>query len=758
MISPPPRHPRASDWLLAILGLHLLIGLLYDWATPIFEASDEGAHFVVIRWIALGNGLPKQGDQSTWEHEGFQPPLYHALAAGLIFWVDMYDWDQAYVLNPYSKLGIPGTPHNANLFRHTASQRFPYRGTALAVHIVRWFSIGLSAVTIWLTFHLALKVFPARERLALLAAALVAFNPKVIFINVSVNNDNLIMLLSTAALIVMIDLMQPNVPRLRWKAALLGLLLSLAVLTKASGLVLWPVAALGAGWGVWRRVRGQGQRAIQSLIIDFGLLIAGMFALALLLTSWWFWRNQSLYGQWLGVSNLNAIFGGLQFTRTTLFELIRDEWYGFYLSYWSVFGAFSVLPPEWVHYFFHAVTLGAIVGGFVGLVRSRRWPRAELLLPALFCVLTFVGVVRLTMQIYASQGRLMFGAIAPLSIFMACGLLASFEARPSRRTNLKLEIGDLGFWILTLPLAFIAAILPMAYIAPHYAPPPVIAEADLPANLRSSQVRFGDSIELVGYTSDDTPRRPGETQPVTLYWRALKPMTADYALALHLLGRGATEVGKIDTWPGGGNLPTSQWTPGAIYADPYLIPIDPQAETPSRLNLYLSFGGRDLEDGLPIVAPSGDKLSSVKITVGRVMAPSTPHFSPAIVEGSTFEHGIKLLGVDVEKGGGVTLYWQTDGQVSGDYTVFLHLLANGVFLTQADAPPLGGDWPTSAWIPGQPFADVHQFELPPELPPGPYSLYLGFYDPASDARLTALRKDSAEWPDDIVVIEDVEIK
>ena len=757
MISPPPRHLRASDWLLAIIGLHLLIGLLYDWATPIFEASDEGAHFVVIRWIALGNGLPRRGDQGAWEHEGFQPPLYHALAAGLVFWVDMSDMEQAYVLNPYSKLGIPGTPHNANLFRHTASQRFPYRGTALAVHIVRWFSIGLSAATIWLTFYLALKVFPARERLALLAAALVAFNPKVVFVNASANNDNLLMLLSTAALIVMIDLMQPSVPRLRWKAALLGLLLSLVVLAKASGLVLWPVAALGAGWGVWRRVRGQGPGALRSLIIDFGLLIAGMFALALLLTSWWFWRNQRLYGQWLGAGNLDAIFGGLQFTRTTLFELIRDEWYGFYLSYWSVFGAFSILPPEWVHYFFHAVTLGAIVGSFVELVRCRLRPRAEPFLLALFCVLTFVGVVALTLQIYASQGRLLFGAIAPLSIFMAAGImrLGSWGLKIG---DWKFDIWNLAFGILTFSLALIAALIPVLYIAPHYASPPVIAETDLPANLRSTQVRFGDSIELIGYMSDDTPRRPGEAQPVTLYWRALKPMTADYALALHLLGRGATEVGKLDTWPGGGNLPTSQWTPGAIYADTYLIPIDPQAETPSRLNLYLSFSGRDLEDGLPIVAPSGDKLSTMKITVGRVIAPSTPHFSPAIVEGSTFEHGIKLLGVDVEEGGVVTLYWQTDGQVSGDYTVFLHLLANGVFLTQADAPPLGGDWPTSAWIPGQPLADVHQFELPPELPPGPYSLRLGFYDPATDARLMAFRQDGAEWPDDIVVIEDVEIK
>jgi len=116
------------------------------------------------------------------------------------------------------------------------------------------------------------------------------------------------------------------------------------------------------------------------------------------------------------------------------------------------------------------------------------------------------------------------------------------------------------------------------------------------------------------------------------------------------------------------------------------------------------------------------------------------------------------LGVDVEPDGRVTLYWQTDRRIPDDYTVFLHLLANGTQLTQADAPPSGGDWPTSAWIPGQPFADVHQFELPPELPPGPYSLRLGFYDPATDARLMAFRQDGAEWPDDIVVIEDVEIK
>ena len=41
-------------WLAVLLGLHLLVGLVYDWATPIFEASDEGAHYAVIWWLAQG--------------------------------------------------------------------------------------------------------------------------------------------------------------------------------------------------------------------------------------------------------------------------------------------------------------------------------------------------------------------------------------------------------------------------------------------------------------------------------------------------------------------------------------------------------------------------------------------------------------------------------------------------------------------------------------------------------------------------------
>ncbi len=759
----------SSRWLAVIIGLHLLLGPIYDWATPIFEASDEGAHYAVIHWLAQGRALPVQAPgapEKPWAQEGSQPPLYYYLGAGLTFWVDTRDFDQVLIRNPLSRVGIPGTTHNVNLYRHPISPA-PLRGAALAVKLVRWFSLVLSSVTIYLTAQLARRIFPEREGLALLAAALVAFNPMALFVNASVNNDNLLMLLSTAALIVTVDFMQASPPspddngrrvsrstlggaqrgrRSGWGGEVgLGLLLGLAALTKVSGLVLWPIAALGLGWGVWRS---------KLPITNYLLSLLVVFGPALLVSGGWFWRNHVLYGEWLGLNTMVAV-AGPRVPPITLLALIQREWYGFYLSYWGIFGTFTILLPTWARFFFGALTLWALAGGLWALFRLRAWPRPELLLLGFFCALTCVGLVRWTLQTFASQGRLMFGAIAPLSIFMALGLFAPLD-RLASRGRLRFDIWSLKFGIF--PLALAAAIIPLTDIAPRYAPPRLLAQTDLPKAMRAVQAVFGGAIELIGYTADDTPRKPGESQPVTLYWRALKPMAADYALALHLLGRGTAEVGKIDTWPGGGNAPTSQWTPGAIFADPYRLPIDPQTDAPSVLELDLAIWNGDPANTLPITAPSGDPLPSVKLAVGRVVPPAPPHFSPMITEGSTFEHGIKLLGVDVEPGGAVTLYWQTDGSIPGDYTVFLHLLADGVLLTQADAPPLAGDWLTSAWVPGQPFADRRQFELPPEMPPGPYALRLGFYDPSTNARLTAFRTEGAEWPDDMVIVGGVEIK
>jgi hypothetical protein len=285
-----------------------------------------------------------------------------------------------------------------------------------------------------LTWILARQVYPGPPALPVLATAFVAFNPMVLFINASVNNDNLVMMLSTAALVVMLPFMQRSVPRYGWRALGLGLLLGGAALTKLSGLALWPLAALAVGWGCWQ-VR-DGRRFVVS-----GVIILGVVGL---MSGWWFWRNEVLYGDWTGMVRMVSV-AGPRLIPISWPELIRTEWRGFLISYWAVFGVFSILPGEWVITLFDVLTAGAILGGVWRLVtawRARqltpRW--AELGVLGLFCIVTLVSLLRWTMMTLASQGRLMFGAIAPLSIFMAAGWLAFVPSTWARRLGAGLAL------------------------------------------------------------------------------------------------------------------------------------------------------------------------------------------------------------------------------------------------------------------------------------------------------------------------------
>jgi hypothetical protein len=65
---------RSTGYILAVIvGLHLIVGLAYDWATPVLEASDEAAHYAVVNWLARGNPLPVQnpdGPETRWERRG----------------------------------------------------------------------------------------------------------------------------------------------------------------------------------------------------------------------------------------------------------------------------------------------------------------------------------------------------------------------------------------------------------------------------------------------------------------------------------------------------------------------------------------------------------------------------------------------------------------------------------------------------------------------------------------------------------------
>lgn len=103
---------------------------------------------------------------------------------------------------------------------------------------------------------------------------------------------------------------------------------------------------------------------------------------------------------------------------------------------------------------------------------------------------------------------------------------------------------------------------------------PVVA----PAIAKPLQFRLGDTIELVGYTLHNQEVSPGGEVQITLYWRALAPVTQRYTTFVQFINvDDARKAGQRDGEPVCGKYPTVDWRPGEIIADRYYVPVDPDA-------------------------------------------------------------------------------------------------------------------------------------------------------------------------------------
>lgn len=726
-----------------LLSAQLALGLLYAFATPIFEASDELWHYAVVREIAINRRLPVQDPTvaAPWAQEGSQPPLYYALGALLSSGVDTSDYPATVVYNPLAKVGVPLATDNKNIVAHPPGQGPAQGGTALAVLLVRAASLLLGVATAYFTYRLGVTLYPQSSAVGLLAAAMVAFNPMVLFINASVNNDNLLMLLSAAALWRMVVDVQSEEGGLRvGQTLLLGLLLGLASLTKVSGLLLLPIAALAVTYSAWR-ARSWRIWLLRGLIL--ALVVAAI-------AGWWYARNLRLYGELTGIVRMAQVAG----MRPPGFSLrdLPGEWRSFWYAFWGVFGAFNVLAPPWFYLLTGALSAAAAGGLVLRALRCwrerrlpRRWQSHSLL--ALFILLTFVGVVRWTLMTAASQGRLMFGAVAAIALYLALGLLAWFPPRVHRGA----AVGAAGV------LAAVALALPLIAIAPSYRPPAPVAA--LPESAAPLDVACAGGVALVGYELGQDTVQAGQPLDITLYWRAARPLAEDLQLSVNAFGFREENVAKLDTWPGGGLLPTSVWQPGEIYPDRYLIPTVAGVAAPTVLRVGITWS-TDLLDptnnqDLPCVV-DGVPVEAVFLDAGALVGREASQEALELTALSTLQHGIRLVNAQVDVAGDqatVILSWSPTGPVPGDYTVFLHLFnADGVKVAQDDVPPKAGYWPTSRWRAGEVVTSTHTLALPADLPAGQYALGAGMYDPQTGQRLFAYRPDGSEWRDWMVVL------
>lgn len=126
----------------------------------------------------------------------------------------------------------------------------------------------------------------------------------------------------------------------------------------------------------------------------------------------------------------------------------------------------------------------------------------------------------------------------------------------------------------------------------------------VPPVSHSLGVRFGQAIELLGF--DVSAPELGRTRPVrlTLYWRCLGAVAANYTTFTHLLGPGDVVWGQQDSPPLGGARPTAGWAKGEVLSDVYDLTLRPGAPVASYLLEVGLYDARMMER-LPVLDANG---------------------------------------------------------------------------------------------------------------------------------------------------------
>lgn len=700
---------------LTLLGYILLAGA-YAVLTPVFEAPDESYHFAMVQRLAQDFSLPVQdASQITpWFQEGSQPPLYYYLASLIVRLGGGAQPILELPPNPHAAIGIGLAQHNQNAYLHRGADTHLPAPLSRSFYLTRALSIVLGLITLIGIWGTAREAFPRTPQIGLLAVAFVAFHPQFVFMSASVNNDNLVTVLSTLGLWLILRWMRSPTRR---DGLSLALVMALAALSKLSGLILYPTAFVALVILLWKR----------RIPLTEGLRWGGVWIGGwVLIAGWWFVRNRLLYGDWTGTNLMIAIIQPR--TQPYTLEVMLREMEGLRISFWGLFGWFNVIAPQWLYPLMDVLTALSLIGGVGGLIHLWRELKFERLQPlgilALHLGITFGALINWTRQTPGTQGRLLFPAMAAIASLMVCGWWALIP-RGDRWTRWFPFIGTVPI----LPLVLVTLTSPAGVITRAYAPPPIVA--DLPLEAVQTQVRFGQ-IEILGYHVDPAPIQPGESLSVTVFLRSTGegiPDSGNLSLFLTALDPAGEAVGTLDTFPGGGDLPTSGFELGLIYADHYLIPIISSVPTPMQGRIEIGFWQGHPENRIAAVDDEGQPLSTLILYGGTIVNPAPS--PPPNPQSALFSGALRMNGYHLQREESqleLKVQWEALIPVYEDFNVLVHLIRDGDEkpAAQGDSAPLQGIYPTSAWAVGVPFEDTYRLDLR-GLPSGTYHLRLGFY-------------------------------
>ncbi len=639
------------------LILYLILATTYSIVVPIGRGADEWAHYWYAQFIAEHGRLPATfTERETAGYKSDWPPLYHLLAAGLTAGVDTQGPpDFKYRADNIRRQLIPAQGPDAIL--HTQAEQFPWQQEVLVWHLGRFLSILFSAGALLVTYFITLELFSTHSKnissqnvgvkqpgmivseqtncapgclaptpsriiglnpknnkmpcqapytlvgisgytVALLAVAILAFNPRFLFTGMLFNYDSLTVLLASLFLWLIIRVAKGY--HLKWGFWGLGALAGLAFVTKYLTAFL-PLEILALALfnkyqvsGIKYQVKNRDTRHVPRPTSHVLLQAALAF---LFITSWWFgyliftFNETETYGPVLGTlaplirgdgsdRTVEALFawlsGGqapppayLEKTSYTAWQIISE----LPTTFWGN----PIVRPYPLNWFIAGMSIATILS-IIGVAlfwrqakQNRFWLNLLLLhcaLPLPFMIIRLFGARDV---LEAVQGRhILFLAAPAVAILFALGWIISAQwlANKFRFTVYlwRLFATALIVWLLSGAMGqlfFMATTYPSAL--PVTTVPYQASKADPVPDFTLS-----GGAKLIDYTLTELD----QSLQVELVWQAGAEFAPeDYQIALRLVDDAGQSVAGWHAYQTQAKYPTRAWEAGDIVRDVGWLPL-----------------------------------------------------------------------------------------------------------------------------------------------------------------------------------------
>jgi hypothetical protein len=718
------------SFLACLIIARLMLGLLFSLNTPLWESFDETGHYAYARYLSRHLALPPLGIKLIAFDETHQPPLYYALVALPMMLVPGED-DLSPIFTGGGRTRVVPEP----------ADRFPWRGTALALRLGRLASLVIGALGIPFVYAAGRALWPSRPRFALLAAAFYAFWPQSVFLSGAISNDVGMTVIGAAALwaVARLVALGRSAPyaQLALGCGWAGVVAGLATWVKANG---WFVAlgAMAALFVVLARRRpwaagaafivGMLLTILLGALVSEGRTIAPVSSLIV-----------PRVGAVLAAPSVIERIGFLE----RLYDVLSRGWYFSFASLFASYSWGTIGPPDlWTR-----IALGAalvsLIASAIAMWRARLWAGQLIGLLAVFWVaIASAPILRAVVADDPSllAGRFFLPALAIISLFVAYGA----EHLPARWRQGWSAV------ILTGP-AMVSLMSPWLVLQPAYRPPTALSLEEARARIEiPMNVVFGDAVRLLGYRTNTPHTEQGQAAAITAFWEVLRPTARGYWIQIDAFDiHGQSLQLRERRTPGDNTLPTWRWPAGLVFAETYEVTMR-HGDFPTLIYFTVNFFDQVTGDLLAWSCPSvGEATCSNRL--GRIaVSQSGPErrrwlMMPAVAE---FESGLDLLWFNLpanlrcDAQLEIQFRWRARQTIGQPYAMFVHVLdAQGRLVAQHDQPPRGGRYPTDVWRAGDVVPDsiVIEREKLSGLPAGRYAVWAGIYHAETAQRLAVAR-------------------